>query len=114
MEKILAYCGIVCTDCEAFIATLNDDDAKRKEVAEEWTQKYSHNFKPEDINCEGCLTTAGKVFGYCNICEIRKCGRERKVINCAYCDDYACDKLVQFFNMAPMCQTTLDEIREGL
>ncbi len=31
MEKMTAFCGIVCTDCEAFIATQENDDAKRRE-----------------------------------------------------------------------------------
>ena len=33
MEKIVAFCGTVCTECPAFIATRNDDDNKRKEIA---------------------------------------------------------------------------------
>jgi len=114
MEKMIAYCGIVCSECGAFIATQTDDDAKRKETAEIWSKKYNHDFKPEEINCDGCLTTTGRVIGYCNVCEIRKCGQEKGVVNCAYCADYACDKLDQFFKMVPENKTTLDEIRKGL
>jgi len=79
MEKMIAYCGIVCSECGAFIATQTDDDAKRKETAEIWSKKYNHDFKPEEINCDGCLTTTGRVIGYCNVCEIRKCGQEKGV-----------------------------------
>ncbi len=114
MDKMIAYCGIDCLECGAYIATQNNDDAKRKEVAEEWTKQFNHDFKPGDINCDGCMTETGKVFNYCNICEIRKCGQEKGVVNCAYCDDYACDKLERFFQMAPMFKATLDEIRKGL
>jgi hypothetical protein len=114
MEKMIAYCGIVCTDCGAFIATQNNDDAKRKEVAEEWTGKYNHDFKPEDINCDGCLVTTDRVLNYCNVCEVRKCGQEKGVANCAYCEDYSCDKLEKFFEMVPQNKVTLDEIRKGL
>jgi hypothetical protein len=114
MEKMIAYCGITCTDCGAFVATQNNDDAKRKEVAEQWTKEYHVDIKPEDINCDGCLSEAGTVFNYCNTCEVRKCGAERGVVNCAYCEDYACDKLEKFFQMAPMFRATLDEIRKGL
>ena len=114
MEKMIAYCGIVCSECGAFIATQNDDDAKRRETAEIWSKKYNHDFKPEEINCDGCLTTTGRVIGYCNVCEIRKCGQEKGVANCAYCEDYACDKLEKFFQMVPENKTTLDEIRKGL
>jgi hypothetical protein len=34
MEKMVAFCGIVCTDCKAFIATQENNDVKRREVAE--------------------------------------------------------------------------------
>ena len=114
MEEMIAYCGLVCTDCGAFIATQNNDDAKRREVAEQWTKQFNHEFKPEEINCDGCMTDTGKVFSYCNICEIRKCGQEKGVVNCAYCNDYGCKKLSDFFEMAPDCKTTLNEIRKGL
>jgi hypothetical protein len=114
MGKMIAYCGIVCSECGAFIATQNDDDAKRKETAEQWSKQFGHPMKPEDINCDGCLSESGRLVGHCNICEIRKCGQERGVVNCAYCGDYACDKLEKFFQMAPMFRATLDEIRKGL
>ena len=114
MEKQIAYCGIVCSECPALIATKNNDDAKRKETAEKWTKEFKHDFKPADINCTGCLSEKGKVFNYCTVCEIRKCGREKKVINCAYCGEYICAKLDKFFQMAPMIKANLDEIKKGL
>jgi hypothetical protein len=105
MEKIVAYCGIVCTECPAFIATKNDDDAKRKETAELWSKQFGQEIKPEDINCEGCTLDTGKKIDHCTVCEIRKCGHEHKV---------ACEKLEKFFQMLPMGKATLDEIRKGL
>jgi hypothetical protein len=114
MSKIIAYCGIICTECPAFIATKNNDDVKRKETAELWSKQFGHEMKPEDINCEGCTPDSGKKVGYCTVCEIRNCGREKKVVNCAYCSDYTCDKLDKFFQMAPMIKANLEEIRKGL
>lgn len=114
MEKQIAYCGLICTDCAAYIATQADDDEQRKEVAETWTKEYNYDFKPEDINCDGCLTVTGRVASYCPICPIRKCGQEKGVANCAYCDEYVCTRLDEFFNMVPACKDTLDEIRKGI
>jgi hypothetical protein len=39
---------------------------------------------------------------------------ERKVKNCAYCDEYACEKLKEFFKMAPSAKKSLDKIRKSL
>ncbi len=114
MEKQIAFCGLICTECPTFIATKNDDDAKRKETAEYWSKKYNADIKPGDINCEGCLTTTGKVFNYCTVCEIRKCGQDKGVENCAYCGDYSCKQLDEFFTFVPECKMTLDEIKQGL
>jgi hypothetical protein len=113
-EKQIAYCGLVCTDCGAFIATKNNDNAKRKAVAAEWTQKYKVDIKPEDINCVGCIVPSGKHIGHWSMCEIHNCGADKGVVNCAYCADYACDKLEKFFQMAPLMKTNLEEIRKGL
>lgn len=111
MNKMISVCGLVCTTCPAFEATRDNDDAKRKATAEEWSKAFGNAIKPEDINCLGCLTTKGKVLSYCQVCEIRKCGMGKGVKNCAYCADYACDKLLKFFERAPQAKQNLEEVR---
>ena len=113
MDKMIAYCGIVCTECPAFEATQKDDDAKRKNVAEAWSKQYKMSIKPEDINCDGCKSQGKRIIGYCNICEIRKCGKQKQVENCAYCEEYACEKLTKFFAMAPHAKTSLEKIKKS-
>ena len=49
MEKIIGYCGIICSNCPVLIATLKDDDAERQRVAEIFTKQYGKEYKPEDI-----------------------------------------------------------------
>jgi RecJ-like exonuclease len=112
MEKMIAYCGLVCTECPAFEATQKNDDAKRKEVAEMWSKQYKMAVKPEDINCDGCKLEGKRLIGYCNICEIRKCGKQKQVVNCAYCAEYACEKLTKFIAMAPQAKASLEKIRK--
>jgi hypothetical protein len=112
-DRLIAVCGLICSECGAFIATQNDDDARRKKVAEEWSKGYHAEIKPEAINCDGCTSESERVFNYCHICEIRACGRKRKVKNCAYCEDFPCEKLDKFFEMAPHAKTTLEEIRKN-
>ncbi len=114
MDKMIAFCGIVCTQCPAFLATQEDDDAKRKKVAETWSKQYNADIKPEQIDCDGCMSQGKRRFFYCNMCEIRKCGQEKGVENCAHCTEYACDKLTKFFAMAPAAKTALEQIRKSL
>jgi len=111
MDKMIAFCGIVCTECPAFLATQKDDDNERRKVAELWSKEFKAEIKPEDINCDGCLLENGRLFGHCKVCEIRKCAQEKDVKNCAYCDDYTCEKLSKFFEMAPEAKITLNKLR---
>lgn len=113
MEKMIGVCGLICTECPAFVATQSDDDAKRKEVAKTWSSD-KHTFSPEDINCDGCLTTDGKLFAFCNDCDIRSCGFEKEFANCAHCEEYACDKLDKMFDKTSEARKNLDEIRGNL
>lgn len=114
MEKIIGYCGIACSDCPVLTATQKNDDAERKRVAEIFTKQYGKEYKPEDINCDGCIGDSPRIFSYCNVCEMRKCGREKNVENCAHCTEYPCEKLSQLFSKYSKAKETLDEVRHGL
>lgn len=114
MDKMVAFCGITCSECPAFLATQKDDDNERRKVAELWSEQFNAEIKPEDVNCDGCLLENGRLFSHCKVCEIRKCGQERGVKNCAYCDDYVCEKLNNFINDVPEANATLEEIRKNL
>lgn len=115
MNKMIAFCGLICTECPAFLATQKDDDRKREKVAQQWSKWIGAEIKPEDINCDGCLTGT-RLFSHCNNCEIRRCGLERSVKNCAHCESYACEKLNSFLDAqgVPEAKKNLDEIRRGL
>lgn len=111
MGKIIAFCGIDCSECKALIATRKNDNILRREIAEEWSKMFGHEIKPEEINCIGCLTVDGPHINYCSFCEIRKCGIEKGVKNCAYCIDYKCEKLAKFHEQAPEAKNRLEDIR---
>ena len=115
MQKMVAVCGLICTDCRAYIATQQDDDAKRAEVAEEWS-KWGEKIRPEDINCDGCVEVGKRLFKFCNTCEVRSCAFERSAENCAYCDQYPCaklDKLLESMD-AQKAKDNLSEMRRNL
>jgi len=109
-----AYCGLVCTECGAYIATQKNDNKLRAEVAADWSKKYGAPMKAEDINCVGCVVKAGRHIGHASVCEVRLCGQAKGVVNCAYCPDYGCDKLEKYHQMAPQMKANLEAIRKGL
>jgi hypothetical protein len=115
MDKIIAYCGLVCSDCPAYIATQADDRAALEQVAAQWRKEYNvPDITVESVICDGCVAEDGRYCSHWYDCDIRVCGMERGVLNCAYCDDYACEKLERFFGFVPDARATLDAIRQSL
>ena len=112
METMISRCGLECTQCPAFIARVEDNDELRRKTAEEWSKQFNMTVPPERINCDGCLSE-GVHSQYCEMCEIRKCGKEKGLTSCAFCGDYACEKLGKVLDMAPECKKWLDGIRSG-
>lgn len=94
MNKFIAYCGLNCETCEARIATVNNDDDLRKKVAAEWSELNQTEITPEMINCTGCRMEGVKT-PFCDyICEIKKCGCQKKVETCGDCSEKkTCQKL---------------------
>lgn len=98
MQEMIAYCGLVCTGCPAYIATQENSDTLRKQVVDKWSSDQ-YPIKIEDINCDGCLSTGKRLIKFCNECEVRACGIEKEVENCAHCENYACSKLEKLWSM---------------
>ena len=71
-----AYCTLQCDECEAYKATVNNDNALKVQVAERW------NVKVEDVNCLGCKTEKA-MFN----CPAKQCAIRRKMITCAHCPE---------------------------
>lgn len=71
MKKYIAYCGLDCETCEARLATANNDEALRREVAKKWSELNGVQITPEMINCNGCRIDGVK-SPYCSsLCPIR-------------------------------------------
>ena len=105
MSEMIAFCGLVCTQCPVFLATQHDDDKDRAETAAMLAEKYGLDLKPEEINCDGCHSTGDRLIGYCLECGIRQCGLEKGIETCASCDAQPCEKLTQFHTFSPEAKT---------
>lgn len=112
-ERMIAYCGEVCTTCSAYVATRNDDLAALQRVADEWNARDGSSLVAEDCICDGCLGD-GRRIGYCRTCAVRACAIARGLENCAHCADYGCEKLVVCFEHSAETKAVLDEVRQGL
>jgi hypothetical protein len=116
VNSIIAYCGLNCSECPAYVATQAGDPAALERVAAQWREAFDMpDLSVEMVICDSCLPQdGGRLSGYCATCAIRACAVERGVANCAHCADYACEKLTGFWAHAPEAQATLDQIRASL
>ncbi len=85
MKKHIAYCGLDCEKCEARTATLNNDNALREKVAENWSKLNGVEITPEMINCEGCRADGLKTPFCDSLCPIRQCALKNGYETCGDC-----------------------------
>ena len=64
LKNAIAYCGLNCEQCDAYLATVRDDWALREKTAKDWSELNGITILPEEINCEGCRAD-GKKTVYC-------------------------------------------------
>ena len=101
MEKLIAYCGINCAECDAYLALQNNDQALREKAAVEWTKRHNFDFTPDMINCTSCQGSGVQV-GYCSQCGVRKCASAKGVVNCGACGEFkTCKTINDFHAMVP-------------
>ena len=118
MAKMIAYCGLICSDCPAFLATKAFDKGDMDTV-QQMVEKARASFGGPDVTveslmCDGCLADSDRLCPYCAECAVRACAVERGMVNCAHCADYGCEKLEKFFEMAPSARYNLEKIRASL
>jgi len=111
MSRMISVCGLVCSECPAYIATKADDYEALVKVAELWSKEYHADLTPEGCRCDGCQDLPGRHIGHWSECKIQRCGHGRSLVTCASCQDYACEKLTGFFGMVPAAKTNLDALR---
>ena len=87
MRNMIAYCGLDCEKCDAYLATINDDQALREKTVKLWAELNNAPILPEHINCEGCRVDGLKTV-YCDsFCGTRQCALKKGVTTCGDCPD---------------------------
>lgn len=87
MKETIGYCGLDCEKCDAYIATISDDQALREKTAKLWAELNNAPILPEHINCEGCRADGAKTVFCENMCEIRKCAMKKDMATCGECPE---------------------------
>ena len=87
MRDMIGYCGLNCEKCDAYLATIHNDQILREKTAKLWSELNSAPISPEHINCEGCRVNGAKTIFCENICEIRRCALKKGVSTCGGCSE---------------------------
>ena len=92
---MIAFCGLNCEQCDAYIATKNNDQVLREKTARLWAELNNAPILPEHINCDGCRLNGRKTVFCESLCGIRQCALKRGVETCGYCAEMqTCKTLV--------------------
>jgi hypothetical protein len=87
------YCGADCGGCNIYRAMTYGEELK-PETIQRWREdakQYWHveSLDPKDLNCRGCRNDyEGLFFGF-TLCPIKKCCREKQLISCGVCPEFA-------------------------
>ena len=87
MKDRIAYCGLDCEKCDAYLATINDDQVLREKTAKRWAELNNAPILPEHINCEGCRVDGIKTVFCDSLCGIRQCALKKGVTTSGDCPD---------------------------
>jgi len=87
---MLGRCGYRCDLC----AARSHDPALRQKLVEGWRKYLGHQmYTAQNVRCDGCMND-GRLAD--KNCPIRPCAIQKGVENCAYCDEFPCEKLEEF------------------
>ena len=87
MKDLIAYCGLDCEKCDAYLATIHDDQELREKTAKLWAQLNQAPILPEHINCEGCRVNGVKTVFCDSLCRIRQRRLKQAVTTCGQCPE---------------------------
>ena len=87
MKEMIGYCGLDCEKCDAYLATVNDDQTLREKTAKLWAELNDAPILPEHINCQGCRVDGIKTVFCDSMCEIRQCALKKSVTTCGDCPE---------------------------
>ena len=93
MEDIIACCGYKCNLCLAYRDNIKSKQGRGK-FRDGVFKYYGDELTLDECYCDGCMTDDSENPKRIDVeCQVRPCVIEKGHDNCAYCDQYPCDKL---------------------
>ena len=109
MEPIIAKCGIRCDLCPAYEANLKSEQDKHR-MCTAFAKYFDYQIKPEEVeSCKGCV--AATVSPHKD-CAVFPCAQAKGVVNCAHCEDFACEEIKKQMDGIQDCLDKHDDIPE--
>ena len=111
MNKKFGYCGLNCSECDAYIATINNDQDLKEKTAKLWARLNNTPITADQINCEGCKGDGAKTYFCGFLCQIRQCASKKDLENCGYCEQFPdCPTLKTITDNNPQALANLKEL----
>ena len=109
VKRSIAFCGLDCEKCDAYIATKNNDQILREKTAKLWAELNNAPILPEHINCAGCRMNGAKTVFCSSLCEIRKCAVAKGLETCGECAEKdTCPKVGAIWQNNPQAKKNLE------
>lgn len=111
MKDLIACCGLNCEECDAYKATINNDQGLKEEVAKKWSEMNGAEITPDMINCTGCLSDGVKTKYCTETCYVRYCCTTREYKNCGDCaTKELCEHLKKITDNNPQAMKRLNKV----
>ena len=110
MKARIGYCGLDCEACDAYLATIHDDQVLREKTAELWARLNQAPILPEHINCMGCRGNGVKTVFCQHMCAVRLCALKKNVTTCGSCPELeSCRTVRAILQNNPEARKNLEE-----
>ncbi len=110
------YCGVNCSDCDIFKATVHGDAEALQRAHKRWTKTAQEHWgmqtlDPAILKCRGCRTEGADIFKGCRHCPMRRCAKSRNLPSCGLCQEWkTCKQLGYVLAVEPAARATLERI----
>lgn len=98
MQTVIGACGLICSKCDAFTATMAEDQEKLEAVAAHWRKIYQNpDIDAASVRCHGCMSDSPVKCCKCRSgCEIHTCAQKKQVSVCGLCEEFPCPLIHEF------------------